>query len=33
MTPHQLRFTERIEVDDRGPVPALTSALHSLLSQ
>lgn len=31
--PHQLRFTERIEIDDHGPVPGLTSALHSLLSQ
>lgn len=33
VTPHQLRFTERIEIDDHGPVPALTSSLHSLLSQ
>ncbi|XP_068212713.1 integrator complex subunit 11 [Palaemon carinicauda] len=33
ITPHQLRFTERIEIDDLGPVPALTSTLHSLLSQ
>lgn len=30
---HQLRFTERIEVDEHGPVPALTSSLHTLLSQ
>ncbi|XP_071519823.1 integrator complex subunit 11 [Panulirus ornatus] len=30
---HQLRFTERIEVDELGPVPALTSSLHTLLSQ
>lgn len=33
VTAHNLRFTERIEVDEPGPVPALTSALHTLLSQ
>ncbi|KAK8374721.1 hypothetical protein O3P69_011693 [Scylla paramamosain] len=30
---HQLRFTERIEVEHIGPVQALTSSLHTLLSQ
>lgn len=29
---HQLRFTERIEVEHIGPVQALTSSLHTLLS-
>ncbi|KAK7070754.1 Integrator complex subunit 11 [Halocaridina rubra] len=33
VTPHQLRFTERVEIEEVGPIPALTSMLHSLLSQ
>ncbi|KAK4328769.1 hypothetical protein Pmani_000828 [Petrolisthes manimaculis] len=32
VSPHQLRFTERIEVDHGGPVPTLTSALHTVLA-
>ncbi|XP_076039940.1 integrator complex subunit 11 [Oratosquilla oratoria] len=30
---HQLRFTERLEVHDPSPVPALTTSIHSLLTQ
>lgn len=33
VTSHQLRFTERIEIVDHGPVSVLTSTLHTLVQQ